>query len=51
MAEPRPTFVWSDSVAEEAAAVFAAHALRIRERLPQVEIGHQHIDPRAADVW
>jgi hypothetical protein len=31
---------WSDSVAEEAAAVFAAHALRIRERLPQVEVGH-----------
>jgi GrpB protein len=40
MAEPRLTFVWSGSVAEEAAAVFAAHALRIRERLPQVEIGH-----------
>jgi GrpB-like predicted nucleotidyltransferase (UPF0157 family) len=40
MAEPRLTFVWSDAVAEEAAAVFAAHALRIRERQPQVEIGH-----------
>ena len=33
-------FLWSDSVAEEAAAVFAAHALRIRERVPQVEIRH-----------
>jgi GrpB-like predicted nucleotidyltransferase (UPF0157 family) len=40
MAAPRLTFVWSDSVAEEAAAVFAAHALRIRERLPHVEIRH-----------
>jgi GrpB-like predicted nucleotidyltransferase (UPF0157 family) len=40
MAEPRLTFVWSDSVAEEAAAVFAAHALRIRARLPHVEIRH-----------
>jgi GrpB-like predicted nucleotidyltransferase (UPF0157 family) len=40
VAEPRLTFVWSDSVAEEAAAVFAAHALRIRERQPQLEIGH-----------
>jgi GrpB-like predicted nucleotidyltransferase (UPF0157 family) len=40
MAEPRLTFVWSDTVAEEAAAVFAAHARRIRDRLPQVEIRH-----------
>ena len=40
MAEPRLTFVWSDSVAEEAAAVFAAHARRIRQRLPYVEVVH-----------
>ena len=40
MAEPLPTFVWSDSVAEEAAAVFTAQALRISERLPQVEVVH-----------
>jgi hypothetical protein len=40
MAEPRMTFVWSDSVAEKAAAVYAAHALRIRERLPQAEVRH-----------
>ncbi len=40
MADARLTFVWSGSVAEEAAAVFAAHALRIRGRRPQVEIGH-----------
>jgi GrpB-like predicted nucleotidyltransferase (UPF0157 family) len=40
MAEPQLTFVWSDSVAEEAAAVFAAHALRIHECLPHVEIRH-----------
>jgi GrpB-like predicted nucleotidyltransferase (UPF0157 family) len=40
MTEPRLTFVWSDSVAEEAAAVFSAHALRIRERLQHVEIRH-----------
>jgi GrpB-like predicted nucleotidyltransferase (UPF0157 family) len=40
MAEARLTFVWSDVVAEEAAAVFAAHALRIRQRVPHVEIRH-----------
>jgi DNA-binding transcriptional LysR family regulator len=40
MAEPRLSFVWSDYVAGEAAAVFAVHARRIRERLPQVEIRH-----------
>jgi GrpB-like predicted nucleotidyltransferase (UPF0157 family) len=40
MAESRLTFLWSDAVAEEAAAVFAAHALRIHERLPYVEIRH-----------
>ena len=40
MAEPRMTFVWSDSVAEKAAAVYAAHALRIRECLPQAEVRH-----------
>jgi GrpB-like predicted nucleotidyltransferase (UPF0157 family) len=40
MAEPRITFVWSDSVAEKTAAVYAAHALRIRERLPQAEVRH-----------
>jgi hypothetical protein len=38
MAEPRLTFVWSDAVAEEAAAIFVAHARRIRDRLPHVEI-------------
>jgi hypothetical protein len=31
MAESRLTFLWSDAVAEEAAAVFAAHALRIHK--------------------
>jgi GrpB-like predicted nucleotidyltransferase (UPF0157 family) len=40
MAEPRLTFVSSDSVAEETSAVFATHALRIRDRLPHVEIRH-----------
>jgi len=40
MAEARLTFVWSDVVAEEAAAVFSAHALRIRQRVPHVEIRH-----------
>lgn len=40
MAGPRLTFLWSDSVSEEAAAVFASHALRIHERLPRLEIRH-----------
>jgi GrpB-like predicted nucleotidyltransferase (UPF0157 family) len=34
------TFVLSDRVADEAAAAFAEHARRIRERLPDVEIRH-----------
>lgn len=33
-------FVWSDLVAEEAAAAFDEHERRIRERLPTVEIRH-----------
>ena len=33
-------FVWSDLVAEEAAAAFAEHERRIRERLPDVEVRH-----------
>jgi len=33
-------FVLSDLVADEAAAAFAEHARQIRERLPNVEIGH-----------
>jgi GrpB-like predicted nucleotidyltransferase (UPF0157 family) len=34
------TFVLSDTVAEEAAAAFAEHERRIRERLPYVEVRH-----------
>jgi GrpB-like predicted nucleotidyltransferase (UPF0157 family) len=34
------TFVPSDSIAAETAAVFAAHAERIRQLLPQVEVRH-----------
>jgi len=37
---PRLTFLLSDLVAEEAAAAFAEHERRIRERLPDVEIRH-----------
>ena len=37
---PGLTFVLSDAVAEEAAAAFAEHEARIRERLPHVEIRH-----------
>lgn len=33
-------FILSDRVAEDAAAAFAAHARRIRERLPDVETRH-----------
>ncbi len=35
-----PTFVASELVAEEAAAAYAEHERRIRERLPNVEIRH-----------
>jgi GrpB-like predicted nucleotidyltransferase (UPF0157 family) len=41
MTEQPLTFVPSDSVLEENAAIFEAHARRIRERLPQVEV-RQH---------
>jgi GrpB-like predicted nucleotidyltransferase (UPF0157 family) len=34
------TFVWSDLVAEDAAAAFSEHERRIRERLPDVEVRH-----------
>lgn len=37
---PKLHFFLSDLVAEEAAAAFAEHARRIRERLPNVEIRH-----------
>jgi len=33
-------FIWSDFVAEEAAAAFDDHERRISERLPNVEIRH-----------
>jgi GrpB-like predicted nucleotidyltransferase (UPF0157 family) len=36
----RVTFVWSDTVAEQAAVAFAGHARKIRERLPDAEIRH-----------
>jgi GrpB-like predicted nucleotidyltransferase (UPF0157 family) len=36
----RLTFVWSDLVAEDAAAAFFEHERRIRERLPDVEVRH-----------
>jgi GrpB-like predicted nucleotidyltransferase (UPF0157 family) len=34
-------FVWSDLVAEDAAAAFVEHERRIRERLTNVEVGHR----------
>lgn len=34
------TFVWSDLVAEDAAAAFLEHEGRIRDRLPDVEVRH-----------
>ncbi|MDQ3670968.1 MAG: GrpB family protein [Actinomycetota bacterium] len=37
---PQLTFFPSDLMAEEAAAVFAKHERRIRERLPAVEVRH-----------
>ncbi len=37
---PKLTFVLSDLVVEEAAAAFAEHERRIRERLPDVEVRH-----------
>jgi GrpB-like predicted nucleotidyltransferase (UPF0157 family) len=35
-----PRFIWSDEVAEQAAAAFAKYAGSIRERLPGAEIRH-----------
>jgi uncharacterized protein len=37
---PRLTFLVSDLVADDAAAAFAEHERRIRDRLPDVEIRH-----------
>ncbi|HEU0303302.1 MAG TPA: GrpB family protein [Gaiellaceae bacterium] len=40
MSGPTVSFVLSDLVSDETAAVFAAHASRIRARLPRVEVRH-----------